>query len=123
MKEKIKHICCYSLITLLTLILPFTMVSAEETEKNINEEVEETESITTVGAIEEPEDKVPTAIVGTTGDNRSYSDETVQVTTTGDNPASVDQGQIIIPIAIGAIVIVAVIVTVVTIKNKKKEGK
>ena len=123
MKRKTRMICCYLLITLLTLILPFTMVSAEETEKNINEEIEKTESITTVGAIEEPEDKVPTAIVGTTEVNRSYSDETVQVTTTGDNPASVDKSQVIIPVAIGAIVIVAVIVTVATIKNKKKEGK
>ena len=49
MKEKTKKISCYLIIILLTLLLPFNMIFAEETEKNMEDPVG-SGPIKTVGA-------------------------------------------------------------------------
>ena len=117
MKEKTKKISCYLIVILLTLLLPFTMVLAEETEKNMEEPVE-SGPVTTVGATEDSDAEIPTIGPGTES-NRSTIDESVPITDAGNNPASVDENQIIVPIAIGGTILVAAIITTIVIKKKK----
>ena len=114
MKGKAKRISCYLIVILLTLLLPFTMVLAEETEKNMEEPVE-SGPITTIGAIEESDDEIPTI----EAESENDINESTPVTNPGDNPASVDKNQIIVPIAIGGTILVAAIITIIVIKNKK----
>ena len=131
MKENTKRISCYLIVILLTLLVPFTMVLAEETEKNM-EETDYSEPITTVGAMddsdgeiptigaeEESDGEVPTVGPGTES-NRSTIDESAPITDAGNNPASVDDNQIIVPLAIGGAVVVAIIITSIVVKSKKK---
>ena len=115
MKEKTKKISCYLIVILLTLLLPFTMVLAEETEKNMEEPVGSW-PITTVGATEDSDDKIPT--IGAESDSSDINEST-PVTNPGDNPASVDENRIIVPIAIGGTILVAAIITIIVIKKKK----
>ena len=117
MKGKAKIISCYLTVILLTLLLPFTMVLAEETEKNMEDPVG-SGPITTVGATEDSDVEVPTIGPGTES-NRSTINESAPVTNPGDNPASVDKNQIIVPIVIGGTILVAAIITIIVIKKKK----
>ncbi len=114
MKGKTKRISCYLIVILLTLLLPFTMVFAEETEKNMEEPVG-SGPITTVGATEDSDAEIPT--IGAESENDI--NESTPVTNPGDNPASVDENQIIVPIAIGGTILVAAIITIIIIKKKK----
>jgi len=114
MKGKAKRISCYLIVILLTLLLPFTIVFAEETEKNIEEPVG-SGPITTIGATEDSDDEIPT--IGAESENDI--NESTPVTNPGDNPASVDENQIIVPIAIGGTILVAAIITIIVIKSKK----
>ena len=114
MKEKAKRIYCYLIVILLILLLPFTMVLAEETEKNMEDPVG-SGPITTVGATEDSDDEIPT--IGAESENDI--NESTPVTNPGDNPASVDENRIIVPIAIGGTILVAAIITIIVIKKKK----
>ena len=117
MKGKTKRISCYLIVILLTLLLPFTIVFAEETEKNMEEPIG-SGPITTVGATEDSDDEIPT--IGAESENSNNDiNESTPVTNPGDNPASVDKNQIIVPIAIGGTILVAAIITIIVIKNKK----
>ena len=113
----------FILVILLTLLIPYTMVLAEEEKKDIASE--ESEAILTIGAMNEDEEKkeVPEATVGTEN-NMSGVNESAPITTTGDNPASVDNDQMIIPMVVGTAVLVAIVLTIVIVtKNKKSEKK
>ena len=114
MKGKTKKISCYLIVILLTLLLPFTMVLAEETEKNMEEPVG-SGPITTIGAMDSSDAEIPT--IGAEFENDI--NESTPVTNPGDNPASVDKNQIIVPIAIGGTILVAAIITIIVIKKKK----
>ena len=121
MKNKIKKVSCLLLIILLTLFVPYTMVLAEETKKDMTSE--ESEPRETVGAIEENEDDGKMTILGTENSSSDTS-ESEPVTTTGDNPASVDENQTMIPMIVGTAVLVAIVLTIVIVtKNKKSEKK
>ena len=117
MKEKAKRISCYLIVILLIFLLPFTIVFAEETEKNMEDPVG-SGPITTVGATKDSEDEIPT--VGAESENSNNDiNESTPVTNPGDNPASVDENRIIVPIAIGGTILVAAIITIIVIKKKK----
>ena len=118
MKEKAKRISCYLIVILLTLLVPFTMVLAEETEKNM-EEADYSEPITTVGAMDDSDAEIPTIGAESETDGNDLSEST-PITDAGNNPASVDDNQIIVPIIIGGAVLVAIIITTIVVKNKKK---
>ena len=119
MKENTKRISCYLIVILLTLLVPFTMVLAEETEKNIEEEADYSEPITTVGAMDDSDAEIPTIGAEAESDDSVLS-ESAPITDAGNNPASVDDNQIIVPLAIGGAVLVAIIITAIVVKSKKK---
>ena len=118
MKRIIKRISFYLIVISLTLLVPFTMVLAEETEKNM-EETDYSESITTVGAMDDSDTEIPTIGAEAESDGSDLS-ESAPITDAGNNPASVDDNQIIVPLAIGGAVVIAIIITAIVVRKKNK---